>query len=104
MEPVLLALSIPPILPPAQTLDHRIVHLVELPVGIPRPEIVPPAAKHGRRFRDNQYRRRTPIFRSVIPTTYRPSRYAREASLHSSPDRGRGPREPGIRSSARPAP
>ena len=46
-------LPAPPVLPAAQTLDHEVVHLVELPVGIPRPEIVPPAAKHGRQFRDD---------------------------------------------------
>ncbi len=47
------SLSAPPILPLAQTLHHEVVHLVELPVGIPRPEIVPPATKHGRQFRDD---------------------------------------------------
>ena len=40
-------------LPASQARHHKIVHLVELPVGVPRPEIVPPAAKHGRQFRDD---------------------------------------------------
>src|SRR5690348_3116985 len=47
------SLSAPPDLPAAQTLHHKSVHLVELPVGIPRPEVVPPAAKHGCQFRDD---------------------------------------------------
>jgi hypothetical protein len=41
------------ILPPAQAPDNEVVHLVELSIGIPRPEIVPPAAKHERQFRDD---------------------------------------------------
>ena len=40
-------------LPASQARHHKIVHLVELPVGVPRPEIVPPAARHGRQFRDD---------------------------------------------------
>src|SRR5450631_3521958 len=42
-----------PVLPASQALYHEVVHFVELPVGVPRPEIVPPAAKHGRQFRDD---------------------------------------------------
>src|SRR5580704_10503226 len=37
----------------AAALNHEVVHLVELPVGIPRPEIIPPAAKYGCQFRDD---------------------------------------------------
>ena len=37
------SLPTPPKLPTAQALHHEVVHLVELPVGIPRPEIVPPS-------------------------------------------------------------
>src|ERR1035441_6189649 len=46
-------LPAPPELPAAQTQEHEGVHFMELPVGIPAPEIVPPAAKHGRQFRDD---------------------------------------------------
>src|SRR6516165_10015245 len=46
-------LPAPPILPATQARDHKRVHLVELPIGISRPEIVPPAAKHGRQFRND---------------------------------------------------
>src|SRR5580698_4773576 len=46
-------LPTPPMLPAPQTLDHKTIHLIELPVGISRPEIVPPAAKHGCQFRDD---------------------------------------------------
>src|SRR4051794_19355501 len=46
-------LPAPPVLPASQTLDYEVVHLVELPVGIPRPEIVPPAANHRSQFRDD---------------------------------------------------
>src|SRR5450432_4880981 len=52
-SPLRWPLPTPPVLPAAQALNHEVVHLVELPVGIPRPEIVPPAAKHGRQFRDD---------------------------------------------------
>src|SRR5262249_60984107 len=47
------SLPAPPELPAAQTRDHEGVHVMELPIGIPRPEIVPPAAKHGRQFCDD---------------------------------------------------
>ena len=47
------SLPAPPVLPAAQTLYHVPVHLIKLPVGIPRPEIVPPAAKYGRQFRNH---------------------------------------------------
>jgi hypothetical protein len=40
------------LLPPKQTPEHECVHFVELPIGIPRPEVVSPAAKHGIQFRD----------------------------------------------------
>ena len=43
----------PPILPAPQTLYHVAIQFVELPAGIPRPEIVPPGAKRGIQFRDN---------------------------------------------------
>jgi hypothetical protein len=46
-------LPTPPVLPLAQALHHESVHLVERPIGIPRPEVVPLAAKHGRQFRDD---------------------------------------------------
>ena len=45
------SLPAPPVLPAAPTIHHNRVHLVELPEGIPRPELVPPAAKHGRQVR-----------------------------------------------------
>ena len=45
-------LSPPPALPATKTQHHVGIHLIELPVGIARPEIVPPAAKHGSQFRD----------------------------------------------------
>src|SRR5579864_2031331 len=47
------ALSAPPILPATKTFHHEGIHLIELPVGIARPKVIPPAAKHGRQFRDN---------------------------------------------------
>src|SRR5579885_3663096 len=52
-SPLRRPLPAPPVLPAAEAFDHEVVHLVELPVGIPRPEIVPPAAKYGRQFRDD---------------------------------------------------
>jgi hypothetical protein len=58
-------LSAPPILPLAQTLYHEVVHLIEFPVGIPRPEIVPPAANDGRQFRDDLLH--------ILPALSRPS-------------------------------
>ena len=45
-------LSASPVLPAPQTSHNVAVQLVELPVGIPRPEIVPQASKHGRQFRN----------------------------------------------------
>src|SRR5947209_7342664 len=45
-------LSAPPIMPLAEPLQYEVVHLVELPVGIPRPEVVSPATKNGRQFGD----------------------------------------------------
>lgn len=47
------SLPTPPELPAAQAANHKTIHLVELPVGIPRPEIVPPAAKLGRQYRND---------------------------------------------------
>ena len=47
------SLSAAPVLPLTQALHHKGIHLVELPVGVSRPEIVPPAAKYGGQFRDN---------------------------------------------------
>jgi hypothetical protein len=58
-------LSAPPILPLAQTLYHEVVHLIEFRVGIPRPEIVPPAANDGRQFRDDLLH--------ILPALSRPS-------------------------------
>src|ERR1700691_2199257 len=53
MKPVWLAVAHPADTPASQARHHKIVHLVELPVGDPRPEIGPPAAKHGRQFGDD---------------------------------------------------
>src|SRR5665213_3455904 len=46
-------LSTPPVLPASQTPHHEVVHFVKFPVRIPWPEIIPPASKNGRRFRNN---------------------------------------------------
>src|SRR5437868_3686411 len=45
-------LPAPPVLPATQTLHYEVVHFVELPVGVSRPKIVPPATKYGCQFRD----------------------------------------------------
>ena len=45
------ALPAAPVLPATQTPYHEAVHLVELPIGVPRPEIAPPTTKHGRQLR-----------------------------------------------------
>jgi hypothetical protein len=39
--------------PTAEATHHVVIHLIELPIGVPRPEIVPPAAKHGSQCRDD---------------------------------------------------
>ena len=40
-------------LPAAHAPENVTIQLVELPIGIPRPEVVSPAAKHGIQFRDD---------------------------------------------------
>src|SRR5665213_399684 len=40
-------LSAAPVLPAPRSPDREVVHFVELPVGIPRPKVIPPATKHG---------------------------------------------------------
>src|SRR6516162_3858766 len=51
--PLCRPLSTPPNLPAVQSLVNKSIQPVELPVGIARPEVVPPAAKHGIQFRDD---------------------------------------------------
>src|SRR6516162_3275329 len=51
--PLCRPLSTPPNLPAVQSLVNKSIQPVELPVGIPRPEVVAPAAKHGIQFRDD---------------------------------------------------
>ena len=45
-------LSAPPALPATKSQHHVGIHLIELPVGVARPEVVPPAAKDGSQFRN----------------------------------------------------
>lgn len=42
----------PPALPASEFAHHIGIHPIELPVGVARPEIVPPAAKYGSQCRN----------------------------------------------------
>ena len=46
------SLSAAPTLPSAKTLNDEVIHAVEFPVGIARPEIITPAAKYGIQIHD----------------------------------------------------
>ena len=46
-------LSSPPALPASEFAHHVGIYPIELPVGVARPEVVPPAAKHGSQFRND---------------------------------------------------
>src|SRR6516225_3313266 len=45
-------LASPPALPASEFAYHVGIHLIEFSVGVARPEVVPPAAKHGSQFRN----------------------------------------------------
>src|SRR6185369_16282301 len=48
-----LTLPASPVLPAHQTTKHVLIELIELPIGIPRTEVVAPPSKHGIQLRDN---------------------------------------------------